>query len=135
MKGKKKLKITLTIISLVVLICLFFTYKGYYYLLYRPNNDIDTFTKTYQVLDITEKEDNSKTYLKLKQYQMEEEVTVEVSNSFAYNLEKDKYYEFTLQKTSNNIEDNIGSIFENTNLLSINLSTKEGLDQTQESPK
>jgi hypothetical protein len=99
------------------------------------DNDIDTFTKTYQVLDITPSQTDGKSYLKLKQFQTEDEVTVEVYNSFSFDMEENKYYEFTFQKNGNNIEDNIKSIFENTNLISVNLTDKEGLEQKQDSIK
>lgn len=92
-------------------------------------NDIDTFVRTYQVLDIIEIPENNKSQIILKQFQSDEEVKVEVYNSFANNMKKNKYYEFTFQKNTNNVEDNIKSIFENRNLLSVNLTDKEGLDQ------
>lgn len=93
---------------------------------------INSFTKTYQVLDITPIPNENKSYLKLKQFQEENEVVVEVYNSFTIDIEKNRYYEFTFQNINSNVEDNIKSIFENTNLISVNATDKEGLNQIQD---
>ncbi len=99
------------------------------------DKDINTFTKTWQLVAKKQKEGSNKTYITLKQFQCIEEVTVEVYNSFVEDKEINKYYEFTFQNGSDNIEDNIESIFENASLVSVNETDKVGLDQVQDSVK
>ena len=101
------------------------------------DKDIDTFIRTYQVIDVEKQEDSNKTYLTLKQFQLDEVTKVEVYNSFLADLklENGKYYEFRFQYNGNKVEDNIKSIFENTNLISITETDKLGLDQVQDNIK
>ena len=99
------------------------------------NKDINTFTKTWEIVEKKQKEETGKTYITLKQFQSNEEVTVEVYNSFVYDKDINKYYEFTFQNGSNIIEDNIKSIFNNASLISVKATDKVGLDQIQDSIK
>ena len=97
-------------------------------------SDINTFIRTYKVIDIKKIKDSNKTILKLSQFQGEEGIEVEVFNSYLQDikLEKDKYYEFTFQKRENSLNDDILSIFNGSNLLGIKKTDKEGLEQRQE---
>lgn len=97
-------------------------------------NDIDTFIRTYQVLEIRKIEGSNKSVLKLSQFQGEEEVEVKVFNSFLIDnrVETGKYYEFTFQRREEKIRDNVWSIFNGSNLIKIKEADKEGLEQIQE---
>ena len=99
------------------------------------NKDINTFTKTWKITDKKQNGETGKTYITLKQFQSNEEVTVEVYNSFVVDKDINKYYEFTFQNGSNAIEDNIKSIFDNASLISVKETDKVGLDQIQDSIK
>lgn len=90
----------------------------------------ETFTKTYKVITITESTKEAKVYLTVQEYQGEVETVLIDKN---YNLSINKTYEFTFRK-SGNTEDNIKSIFANCEIVSVEETTKQGSDQTQESP-
>ena len=99
-------------------------------------NNINEFTKTYQVIEKVE--NNSLDYLsfKIKKFQDENIEIVDIKKELAQNIEIGKTYEFTFKKNnSNNIDDNIKSIFNNTELINIKQTNKIGLEQIQESIK
>ena len=64
--------------------------------------------------------------------QFEEVETVKVKKSLNYDIAAGKNYEFTFEYTIEDIDDNIKSIFNNTNLVSIIETNKTGLDQVQD---
>ena len=92
----------------------------------------DNFTKTYNVLNIAESDDDNYLYLTIKQFQNDEVETVKVLKSLANGVEANKNYEFTFQYGNENIEDNIKSIFENATLVQIKETDKTGLEQIQD---
>ena len=92
----------------------------------------DNFTKTYNVLNIAESDDENYLYLTIKQFQNDEVETVKVLKSLANGVEANKNYEFTFQYGNKNIEDNIKSIFENATLVQIKGTDKTGLEQVQD---
>ncbi len=102
--------------------------NNYYY----SDSPSYTFTKTYNVLNITESNSEMYLYLTLRQFQCEEVETVRVSRSLASSIEAGKNYEFTF--TSHNLElfGDIKEIFEECQLINIKLTDKEGLDQIQD---
>ena len=92
----------------------------------------DDFTKTYNVLNLAESDDENYLYLTIKQFQNDEVETVKVLKSLANGVEANKNYEFTFQYGNENIEDNIKSIFENATLVQIKETDKTGLEQVQD---
>ncbi len=96
----------------------------------KKNN---TFIKTYHVLNVAESNDENYQYLTLRQFQVDEVVTVKVSKTITLNIEENKIYEFNFNRVGKKIEDNIKSIFENGVLLSVEETDKTGLNQIQES--
>ena len=92
----------------------------------------DDFTKTYNVLNIADSDDENYLYLTIKQFQNDEVETVKVLKSLANGVEANKNYEFTFQYGNKNIEDNIKSIFENATLVQIKGTDKTGLEQVQD---
>ena len=92
----------------------------------------DDFTKTYNVLNIADSDDENYLYLTIKQFQNDEVETVKVLKSLANGIEANKNYEFTFQYGNKNIEDNIKSIFENATLVQIKGTDKTGLEQVQD---
>jgi len=97
------------------------------------NNDKRAFTKTYNVLNVADSNDENYLYITIRQFQAEEVETVKVQKSLANIVERGNSYEFTFQYTNNNVDDNIESIFVNTILVSIQKTDKQGLEQTQDS--
>ena len=105
---------------------------------YAPPAEVDTsktphsFTRTYQVLNIAESDDENYLHLTIKRFQIDEVETVKVEKNLASMVEVNKYYEFTFENTNNKLEDNIKSIFENTILKQITETDKTGLEQVQD---
>ncbi len=105
---------------------------------YAPTKDVDTskviscFTRTYQVLNIAESDDQNYLYLTIKRFQIDKVETVKVERNIANMVEVNKYYEFSFENASNEIEDNIKSIFENATLKDIIETDKTGLEQVQD---
>ena len=97
------------------------------------NNDKRSFTKTYNVLNVADSNDENYLYITIRQFQAEEVETVKVQKSLANIVERGNSYEFTFQYTNNNVDNNIESIFVNTILVSIQKTDKQGLEQTQDS--
>lgn len=98
----------------------------------RENKNI--FTRTYNVIE--EIENNSVIYdsFRVKQYQGEEAI-IDVKKDFGKDIEIGKNYEFTFDNVSDGIEDNIKSIFENCELISVVETDRVGLEEVQESIK
>ena len=92
-----------------------------------------TFTKTYNVVNVADSNDENYLYLTIRKFQDEEVKTVKVQRSLANTVEKENNYEFTFQYTNNIAEDNIESIFANTMLIAIKKTDKQGLEQVQDS--
>lgn len=92
-----------------------------------------TFTKTYNVVNVADSNDENYLYLTIRQFQDEKVKTVKVQRSLANTVEKENNYEFTFQYTNNIPEDNIESIFANTMLIAIKKTDKQGLEQVQDS--
>lgn len=90
------------------------------------------FTRTYMVNLVSESNDYEYLYLTLRQFQSEEIETVRVKRNDFDNCQQDAYYEITFKVTNNDIEDNIKSIFENTEIIKTVKTNKTGLEQIQE---
>ncbi len=97
------------------------------------NTENSTFTKTYNILNVADSNDENYIYLTIRQFQEEEIKTVKVQKSLANNIEISKDYEFTFRYTDKKVEENIESIFTNTTLVSIKKTDKQGLEQIQDS--
>jgi len=104
--------------------------KHYYY----DYNDKKTytFTRTWEVLNIAESNEEEYIYLTLRQFQGEEIETVKVLKNINYNIEAGKSYEFTFTFKGEEPEEDIKDIFEECNLIKIELTDRIGLDQLQE---
>lgn len=98
----------------------------------RDNKNI--FTRTYNVIEKVE--NNSVIYdsFRVKQYQGEEAI-VDIKKEFGKDIEIGKNYEFTFDNNAGEIEDNIKSIFENAEIISVIETDKAGLDQVQDKIK
>ena len=110
----------------------------------KDNNN--TFTRTYNIKKVKkytkQQYENGihVTYAKslevtLSQFQGETK-TVIINNILNDLIENKTYeFEFMLYDNNKNIDDNIESIFKNTQIVEVRLTNKEGLSQTQESIK
>lgn len=95
--------------------------------------EIATLVVTYQILNIAESNDEDYLYLTLRKFQAEEVETVRVKKKLAKDVKSDKSYEFTFQYKVGTVEENIKSIFQNAELISIVETDKKGMDQRQDS--
>lgn len=91
-----------------------------------------TFTRTYNVLNVADSDNEAYLYLTIRQFQIEEIETVKVSRNLAPNIEEGHNYEFTFEYIENKGED-LKSIFNNYKLISIHETNKIGLEQRQDS--
>lgn len=95
--------------------------------------EIATLVVTYQILNIAESNDEDYLYLTLRKFQAEEVETVRVKKKLAKDVKSDKSYEFTFRYKVGTVEENIKSIFQNAELISIVETDKKGMDQRQDS--
>jgi len=94
-----------------------------------------TFTRTYSIVE--EIDNNSIKYdsFRVRQFQVEE-VVVDIKKELARDIELGKTYEFTFKKDiDSKIEDNIKSIFNGCELISVIETDKIGLEQVQDQIK
>ena len=101
----------------------------------QDNSVIYEFTRTYNVLNVEESNDEAYLYLTLRQFQFEEIETVRVLKSMAGSVEEGNNYEFTFRNNYSSVEienDTIEELFTKCNLISIEYTDKVGLEQTQD---
>lgn len=101
----------------------------------QDNSVIYEFTRTYNVLNVEESNDEAYLYLTLRQFQFEEIETVRVLRSMASRVEEGNNYEFTFRNNYSSVEienDTIEELFTKCNLISIEYTDKVGLEQTQD---
>lgn len=94
--------------------------------------DLKSFIRTYNILKVTESNDANYIYLTIRQFQEEEVQTVKIEKKLCPNIVEGKNYEFTI-KPNYRMEDDILSIFNNSQILEIKETDKIGLEQTQDS--
>lgn len=94
--------------------------------------NLNSFIRTYNILNVSESNDNNFIYLTIRQFQDEEVQTVKVEKKLCPNIAEGKNYEFTI-KPNYRVEDSILSIFSNSTILEIKETDKTGLEQIQES--
>ncbi len=95
-------------------------------------DDYHNFTKTYNILDITDSNDYNYTYITIRSFNNEEVETVKIPRSFAGALVKGNNYEFTFEYSGTTPDDDIKSIFNHSKLINVVYTAKTGLDQTQD---
>lgn len=95
--------------------------------------ELGTAVITYQILNIAGSNDENYLYLTIRKYQAEEVETVKVNRKLAKDAKANKSYEFTFQYPIGEVEDNIKSIFQNAELISIIETEKKGMEQRQDS--
>ncbi len=89
-----------------------------------------TFTRTYEVIDITKGEEEDSYYVTLAVYQGQKE-TVQIN--LKEKLKVNKNYEFTFQDSLYNINDDfITDIFNSAKLINIKETDRVGMDQIQD---
>lgn len=132
----KKTKIALIIIfSIIILIIIII---GFY--ISKKNTKTDEITnkyeciltKTYNIDNINESNDENYLYVTFKEYQVEGIHTIKLSKTISQNLKIGENYEFTFNTNKNYISETIDIIFENSELINIEHSDKIGIEQKNE---
>ncbi len=86
------------------------------------------FKRTYQVLNITDSDNEEYWFLTLKEYQVDEVVTVKVKKEINPNLKEKKSYVFEFEFNGACITDELKWILENTDIVGIKPTDKIGME-------
>lgn len=97
------------------------------------SNGVQSFTRTFEVLNVVDSNDESYLYLTLREYQGEVVENVKVLIELCPDIAEGNNYEFTFESTIPVEDDSINTLFANTNLISIVQTDKTGMDQIQDS--
>lgn len=92
-----------------------------------------TFTRTYNINHIAVSNDFDYLYITIREFQAEEIETVKVKRSMFEEAKVGDNYEITFKITNNNIEDNLKSIFDNSEVIKAVKTDKTGLEQVSDS--
>ena len=92
------------------------------------DNEKTAFKRTYQVLNINDSDNEEYWFLTLKEYQVDEVVTVKVKKEINPNLKEKKSYIFEFEFNGICITDELKWILENTDIVSIKSTDKIGMD-------
>ena len=95
-------------------------------------NEKTAFKRTYQVLNITDSDNEEYWFLTLKEYQVDEVVTVKVKKEINPNLKEKKSYVFEFEFNGACITDELKWILGNTDIVSIKPTDKIGMDATRD---
>ena len=90
------------------------------------------FKRTYQVLNITDSDNEEYWFLTLKEYQVDEVVTFKVKKEINPNLKEKKSYIFEFEFNGICITDELKWILENTDIVSIKSTDKIGMDSIRD---
>ena len=92
------------------------------------NSEKTAFKRTYQILNITDSDNEEYWFLTLKEYQVDEVVTVKVKKEINPNLKEKKSYIFEFEFNGTCITDELKWILGNTDIVSIKPTDKIGMD-------
>lgn len=90
-------------------------------------------TKTYNIDNINESNDENYLYVTFKEYQVEGVHTIKLSKTISKDLKIGENYEFTFNTHKNYISETPDIVFENSELINIEHSDKIGIEQKNES--
>lgn len=97
----------------------------------KDNKSYDcTLTEVYNIDNINLSNDENYLYVSLKKFQTEGVYTIKLPKSISGNLEKGKSYEFVFEIDKEYLKDNPDVIFNNSKIINVNETNKQGLEQT-----
>lgn len=97
----------------------------------KDNKSYDcTLTEIYNIDNINLSNDENYLYISLKKFQTEGVYTIKLPKSISGNLEKGKSYEFVFEIDKEYLKDNPDVIFNNSKIINVNETNKQGLEQT-----
>ena len=91
-----------------------------------------TFTRTYNINHIAYSNSEEFLYITIREFQGEEIETVKIKRAMFNDINTGDNWEIQFKIKNNNIEDNIKSIFENTEIVSAKKTDKTGLEQVSD---
>lgn len=94
------------------------------------NNYDCTLTEIYNIDNINLSNDENYLYVSLKKFQTEGVYTIKLPKSISDDLEKGKSYEFVFEIDKEYLKDNPDVIFNNSKIINVNETNKQGLEQT-----
>lgn len=94
------------------------------------NNYDCTLTEIYNIDNINLSNDENYLYVSLKKFQTEGVYTIKLPKSISDDLEKGKNYEFVFEIDKEYLKDNPDVIFNNSKIINVNETNKQGLEQT-----
>lgn len=94
------------------------------------NNYDCTLTEIYNIDNINLSNDENYLYISLKKFQTEGVYTIKLPKSISDDLEKGKSYEFVFEIDKEYLKDNPDVIFNNSKIINVNETNKQGLEQT-----
>ena len=89
-----------------------------------------TLTEIYNIDNINLSNDENYLYVSLKKFQTEGVYTIKLPKSISDDLEKGKSYEFVFEIDKEYLKDNPDIIFNNSKIINVNETNKQGLEQT-----
>ena len=89
-----------------------------------------TLTEVYNIDNINLSNDENYLYVSLKKFQIEGVYTIKLPKSISKDLEKGKSYEFVFEIDKEYLKDNPDVIFNNSKIINVNETNKQGLEQT-----
>ncbi len=89
-----------------------------------------TLTEIYNIDNINLSNDENYLYVSLKKFQTEGVYTIKLPKSISDDLEKGKNYEFVFEIDKEYLKDNPDVIFNNSKIINVNETNKQGLEQT-----
>lgn len=92
------------------------------------NDEVLSFRRTYQVLNITDSDTEEYWHLTLKEYQVDDVVTVKVKKEINPNLKEKRSYVFEFAYNGTCITDELKWLLENAEIVSIKQTDKVGMD-------
>lgn len=97
----------------------------------KDNKSYDcTLTEIYNIDNINLSNDENYLYVSLKKFQTEGVYTIKLPKSISDDLEKGKNYEFVFEIDKEYLKDNPDVIFNNSKIINVNETNKQGLEQT-----
>lgn len=97
----------------------------------KDNKSYDcTLTEIYNIDNINLSNDENYLYVSLKKFQIEGVYTIKLPKSISGNLEKGKSYEFVFEIDKEYLKDTPDVIFNNSKIINVNETNKQGLEQT-----
>ena len=89
-----------------------------------------TLTEIYNIDNINLSNDENYLYVSLKKFQTEGVYTIKLPKSISDDLEKGKSYEFVFEIDKEYLKDTPDVIFNNSKIINVNETNKQGLEQT-----